>query len=142
MRLAGTASQYSKKAMPQLASTTTHSAAPGYLRCPYQAKVMNRLDAMSSPTGASMAKLKPKASSTTRQGRAHPGRVLQPSPPRRKRARVSAAGPGRLLERKDFVADMVELLAHQRLRVVQAAIVEIGAHFLGEELHQHFGREG
>ena len=51
MRLAGTASQYSKKAMPQLASTATVSYAGRYFRCPYQANVMNTLDASSIRTG-------------------------------------------------------------------------------------------
>ncbi|MDT4877020.1 hypothetical protein FQZ97_1125110 [compost metagenome] len=63
MRLAGTASQYSKNAMPQLIITTTHSDAAGNLRCPYQAKVMKTFEAINSPIGASMAKLKPKTSS-------------------------------------------------------------------------------
>src|SRR4051812_34390996 len=51
MRFAGTASQYSKKAMPQLASTAIQSALERYLRWPYQAKVMNTFEATSSTTG-------------------------------------------------------------------------------------------
>ena len=50
MRLAGTASQYSKKARPQLASTTTHRAWSLNFRWPYQAKVMKTFDSDSSRT--------------------------------------------------------------------------------------------
>ena len=51
MRLAGTASQYSKKAMPQLTRTAIQSGEPRYLRCPYQANVMKTLDANSRTIG-------------------------------------------------------------------------------------------
>src|SRR5471030_1739468 len=44
MRLAGTARQYSKKAMPQLTSTTCHSATLGNFNWPYQAKVIKTLE--------------------------------------------------------------------------------------------------
>src|SRR5471030_1861526 len=44
MRLAGTARQYSKKAMPQLTSTTCHSATLGNFSWPYQAKVIKTLE--------------------------------------------------------------------------------------------------
>ena len=49
MRLAGTARQYSKKAIAQLSNTTTASglAMPPF-RCQYQAIVMKQLEAISS----------------------------------------------------------------------------------------------
>src|SRR5882672_7848875 len=48
MRLAGTWSKYSNSAMPQDTSAAiTHGFEPRCLRCPYQAKVMNKLDAPS-----------------------------------------------------------------------------------------------
>src|SRR3981189_1949455 len=50
-RLAGTASQYSKNAMPQLPSTATGSQLSLYLRWPYHAKVMKTLEANSIRTG-------------------------------------------------------------------------------------------
>jgi len=46
--VAGTWKQYSKKAMPQLATTTFQSATLRYFRCPYQAKVMKMLEMVSS----------------------------------------------------------------------------------------------
>src|SRR5579862_6076930 len=52
MRLAGTARQYSKKAMPQLTGMTSHSDALGNLSCPYQAKVMNTFEKHSRIIGA------------------------------------------------------------------------------------------
>src|SRR4051812_26188799 len=52
MRFAGTASQYSKKAMPQLTSTAPQSGVVLNLRWPYQAKVMNTFEARSMTTGA------------------------------------------------------------------------------------------
>jgi hypothetical protein len=51
MRFAGTASQYSKNAMPQLASTAIHKALARYFRCPYQANVMNTFEAIRSTIG-------------------------------------------------------------------------------------------
>src|SRR5664279_57175 len=51
-RLAGTAKQYSKKAMPQLARITSHSGRSVNLRCPYQANVMKTLEHRSSAMGA------------------------------------------------------------------------------------------
>src|SRR5437868_38764 len=53
MRLAGTARQYSKKAIPQLISTISHMARCSTFSWPYQAKVMNTLETISSRTGAS-----------------------------------------------------------------------------------------
>src|SRR5450631_660370 len=50
-RLAGTASQYSKNAMPQLTMMASGSQLSLYLRWPYQAKVMNTLEANSIRTG-------------------------------------------------------------------------------------------
>src|ERR1700709_493028 len=50
-RLAGTASQYSKKAIPQLTSTASGSQLSLNLRWPYQAKVMKTLEANSMSTG-------------------------------------------------------------------------------------------
>src|SRR5580765_1372087 len=44
-RVAGTASQYSKNAMPQLAMITNGSAYPLNLKWPYHAKVMKTLEA-------------------------------------------------------------------------------------------------
>src|SRR5436190_23918974 len=51
MRLAGTARQYSKKAMPQLIAITIHSglAMPPF-KCQYQAIVMKQLDSASRAT--------------------------------------------------------------------------------------------
>ncbi|MMZ70649.1 hypothetical protein D1872_337440 [compost metagenome] len=51
MRLAGTARQYSKKAMPQLRITTIHNGLLPNFRCPYQAKVMKTLDKASRRIG-------------------------------------------------------------------------------------------
>src|SRR4029077_876599 len=48
MRFAGTWKQYSKKAMPQLARMTFHSASLRYLRWPYQANVMKMFEMVSS----------------------------------------------------------------------------------------------
>src|SRR5690554_6648313 len=73
MRLAGTASQYSKNAMPQLISTTTQSVAPGNLRCPYQAKVMKTFEATSSRTGATNAKSEGTATGICTLGQETPG---------------------------------------------------------------------
>ena len=51
MRLAGTISRYSNRAMPQLASAaTSQTRCSWYLRWPYQAKVMKTLEAVSSAT--------------------------------------------------------------------------------------------
>src|SRR5512147_332709 len=48
MRLAGTWIRYSNSAMPQLASAATyHGDEAKFFRCPYHAKVMNRLDTAS-----------------------------------------------------------------------------------------------
>jgi hypothetical protein len=52
MRFAGTAKQYSTKAMPQLAKMTRTSGTALYLRWPYQARVMKRLEQNRSATGA------------------------------------------------------------------------------------------
>src|SRR6185295_8167386 len=56
-RLAGTASQYSKKAIPQLARTTTGSALSLNLRWPYQAKVMKTLETNSIKIGSSVGEI-------------------------------------------------------------------------------------
>src|SRR5262245_21638788 len=48
-RLVGTCRQYSKNAISQDASTTFHSAVDLKRRCPYQAIVMNMLEAISNP---------------------------------------------------------------------------------------------
>src|SRR5258705_13651011 len=53
-RLAGTASQYSTKAIPQLASTTVGSGLSLNFRWPYQAKVMKTLEANSIRIGSSV----------------------------------------------------------------------------------------
>src|SRR4051812_49197989 len=52
-RLAGTASQYSKNAIPQLTMMTSGSGACLKFRWPYQAKVMNTLEANSMTKGNS-----------------------------------------------------------------------------------------
>ena len=52
IRLAGTASQYSKKAMLQLAITSSHSGLCSNFRWPYQAKVMKTFDRASMRMGA------------------------------------------------------------------------------------------
>src|SRR5690348_12340793 len=55
MRLAGTCSRYSNSAMPQLASAAMNQGLPErFLRCAYQAKVMNTFDRMSRPVAASV----------------------------------------------------------------------------------------
>src|SRR3954447_4289445 len=51
MRLAGTAKQYSKKAMPQEIRIAIHIAQPGRLRWPYQAQVIRMLLPMSISGG-------------------------------------------------------------------------------------------
>src|SRR5690242_13005357 len=49
MRLAGTCSRYSKSAIPQLTSAATyHGLARRFLRCAYQANVMNTFEHVSS----------------------------------------------------------------------------------------------
>src|SRR4051812_44635460 len=49
MRLAGTCSRYSKSAMPQLTSAAIHHGlSDRFLRCAYQANVMNTFDATRS----------------------------------------------------------------------------------------------
>src|SRR6185437_2805658 len=49
MRLAGTCSRYSNKAIPQLASAATYQGRPErFFRCAYQANVMNTFDPISS----------------------------------------------------------------------------------------------
>src|SRR3712207_3643665 len=57
MRLAGTASQYSKKAMPQLTSTAAQIGAALYFRWPDQAKVMNTLEATSRMIGVTVGSM-------------------------------------------------------------------------------------
>src|SRR6266704_2098623 len=47
MRFAGTWKQYSKKAMPQLAKITFHSASLRNFRCPYHATVMKTFEMVS-----------------------------------------------------------------------------------------------
>jgi hypothetical protein len=49
--LAGTARQYSMKAIDQLTVTTTQSGRSVNLRCPYQATVMKTLDIKSKAMG-------------------------------------------------------------------------------------------
>lgn len=51
MRLAGTSKQYSKNAIPQLTKTTAHTAWDLNFRCPYQATVINKLEAHSKIIG-------------------------------------------------------------------------------------------
>src|SRR6185436_17561706 len=51
MRLAGTISRYSKRAMPQLTRAAIHQGlAESSFRCAYQAKVMNTFDRARRPT--------------------------------------------------------------------------------------------
>ena len=57
MRLAGTARQYSKNAMPQLTGITIHSATPGKRNWPYHANVMNTFEQSSSIIGSTYAQL-------------------------------------------------------------------------------------
>src|SRR5690606_2031218 len=58
MRLAGTCSMYSKKAMPQLASAATNQGfESSSLRCAYQANVMNTLLAASSNTVSPISRI-------------------------------------------------------------------------------------
>src|SRR5690606_27629662 len=55
-RLAGTIRQYSKNAIPQLTRITANSGEDLYFRCPYQAKVMKMLEAVSSRIGSRRSK--------------------------------------------------------------------------------------
>src|ERR1700739_3954327 len=49
MRVPGTCSRYSKNAIPQLATAATYQGRPArFLRCAYQAKVMNTFEATSN----------------------------------------------------------------------------------------------
>src|SRR5258708_18111198 len=57
MRLAGTARQYSKKAIPQLISTISHMARCSTFNWRYQAKVMSTFEATSMRIGASAGQL-------------------------------------------------------------------------------------
>src|SRR5437868_2564232 len=56
-RLAGTASQYSEHAMPQLTMIATGNGLCLNFRWPYQAKVMNTLEANSISTGNSCGEI-------------------------------------------------------------------------------------
>src|SRR3954462_7402077 len=56
-RLAGTASQYSKNAMPQLTMMASVSGISLNFRWPYQANVMNTLEANSISTGKSRGEM-------------------------------------------------------------------------------------
>src|SRR5947209_4087582 len=56
-RLAGTASQYSNNAIPQLTMMTSGSGLSFNFRWPYQAKVMNTLEANSISTGNSCGEI-------------------------------------------------------------------------------------
>ena len=47
MRLAGTWSRYSNSAMPQLTNAATNQGRSGFLRCAYQANVMNTFESTS-----------------------------------------------------------------------------------------------
>src|SRR5512146_629372 len=54
MRLAGTCSRYSNKAMPHEARAAMNHGLPArFLRCAYQANVMNTLERASNPMAAS-----------------------------------------------------------------------------------------
>jgi hypothetical protein len=53
--LAGTAKQYSTKAMPQLATTTSHSGLSVNFKCPYQANVMKTFEISSRTMGVMVA---------------------------------------------------------------------------------------
>src|ERR1041384_3471415 len=104
MRLAGTCSRYSKRAMPQLASAATHQGQVArFLRWAYQAKVMNTLEAASSAAAATtgeswITRASPRPGSCILPGGSAP--ALAPEPRRaarsrpmgaaRKRARASA----------------------------------------------------
>src|SRR5579871_2536433 len=57
MRFAGTAKQYSKKAMHQESGMTSRSGAAGKRNCPYHAKVMKTLDTQSRRIGAIKAQV-------------------------------------------------------------------------------------
>src|SRR5262245_44874751 len=76
-RLAGTWKQYSRKAIPQLASTTIQSGELLKLRCPYQAKVMKTLETMRRKMGS---KGPPASSASDAQAQAdlgeHPRRAV------------------------------------------------------------------
>src|SRR5689334_3342770 len=78
-RLAGTASQYSKKAMPQLTMMTSGSGLSLNFRCPYQAKVMKTLEANSIKTGSSegeIAGIEILLNGTRQRSDAEPGSLL------------------------------------------------------------------
>src|SRR5215217_7415473 len=81
MRLAGTASQYSKKAMPQLTSTAAQIGVALYFRCPYQANVMNTFEATSRTIGETVGGMgKPVGARGRRSSRLRRGPRASPPP--------------------------------------------------------------
>src|SRR5882724_5439014 len=75
-RLAGTASQYSKNAMPQLTIIASGSGLCLNFRWPYHANVMNTLEANSIRTGKSCGEMVGISVLSRISGRQHPVRSL------------------------------------------------------------------
>src|SRR5688572_5843468 len=71
MRFAGTAIQYSKKAMPQEKMTAIHSGDVAYFRCPYQANVMKTFEPISSRMGRTLGESSMSMKATRSGGRRH-----------------------------------------------------------------------
>src|SRR3954462_9109595 len=80
-RLAGTASQYSKNAMPQLTMMASVSGISLNFRWPYHANVMNTLEADSIRTGKSRGEMVGIAFLSRTSGRQHPVRNWVPAGP-------------------------------------------------------------
>src|SRR4051812_9061745 len=80
-RLAGTASQYSKNAMPQLTMMASVSGISLNFRWPYQANVMKTLEANSIRTGKSRGEMVGISLLSGISGRQHPVRKWVPVRP-------------------------------------------------------------
>src|SRR5262245_57872709 len=103
MRLAGTWTRYSKKAIPQLMPMATGNDSPFRRRWPYHAMVMKVFDTTSNPAATNASDM-PSSYRPAARGRAPavprrnlPGRPLNPSRPHA-RARTwggTATDPGR-----------------------------------------------
>src|SRR3954467_490768 len=113
MRLAGTWRRYSNSAMPQLAAAAAHHGqAARFLRCAYQAKVMNTLEATSSAaetkTGERVNRPSPRPGACTFPERPSPSPVQEsrcrrqslPADAARKRARAFAGEEFSILEHR------------------------------------------
>src|SRR5579864_59073 len=101
MRLPGTCSRYSKKAIPQLSSAARYQGRSARLRrCAYQAKVMKTLEAMSSRVADSTGFIGQLSSA----GDAQAAQVRQ----RRRVVAVHDAGPAARAGRRHVVGTVVD----------------------------------